>query len=258
MCCSLSKSNKTRLYYFISKASGSAVYIDDIPMQGKNELCAILIHSERANAKILHIDFTEAIKVDGVIGYISAQDLSEEQNLWGSAVQDEPVFASGSLHHHGQIIAAILCSSLEAGKKARSMVNVTYEDIDSNHSASVYGLGDVLEKSGIPGLEKITNFGGPQYLRRYLDNDDVDDKGIMVEGTVVIGGQQHFYLEPHNVLVVPIGEKNEYTVYVGCQIPDAVQGRLARALNIPKNKITVKIKRAGGGFGGKERQVLIS
>ena len=52
---------------------------------------------------------------------------------------------------------------------------------------------------------------------------------------------------------MPIGEKNEYIVYVGNQMPDGVQGKLAIALNIPKHKITIKTKRTGGAFGGKER-----
>ena len=74
-----------------------------------------------------------------------------------------------------------------------------------------------------------------------------------MEGTLSIGGQQHFYMEPQNVLVVPIGEKDEYVVYGGGQWPDGAQGKLAKALNIAKNKITIKTKRTGGAFGGKER-----
>ena len=223
-------------------------------MQGKHELCAILVFSDRANATILQIDFSEALKVEGVVGCISAQDISKEQNGWGTLVQDEPIFATGSVLHHGQVIAAIICSSVESGRVARSVVNVIYENSSrSDDSDCVYGLGDVLAKSGISALENMPNYGGPQHLRRYLDDDDVDKQQLIVEGTIDIGGQQHSYLEPHNVLVVPIGEKNEFTVYTGCQMPDHVQGSLARVLNIPKNKITIKTKRTGGAFGGKER-----
>merc|ERR1719422_1159839 len=47
------------------QASGSALYVDDIPMQGRNELCAVLIFSERANARIKSIDFS-ALYVDDI------------------------------------------------------------------------------------------------------------------------------------------------------------------------------------------------
>ena len=240
------------LYY--STACGCAVYVDDIPMQGKREMIAVLVHSERSKAKLLGIDFSDALKVEGVIGHISAQDITEKQNIWGAIIPDEPIFASGEVIHHGQVIAAILCSSIEVGEKARKLVKIRYGDANTNNDDAVYGLGNILAKSGIAQLENMPNFGGPQQLKRHLDDDDKVAIGeFAVEGTVAIGGQQHHYLEPHNVLVVPIGEKDEYTCYVGNQEPDCVQGRLARALNIPKHKIIVRTKRVGGGFGGKER-----
>ena len=117
-------------------------------------------------------------------------------------------------------------------------MKVTYDDIEENPPPKLYGLNDVVEKKGISGLDKIENFGGPQKLRRYLDEEPDSFSANSVEGTVSIGGQQHFYLEPQNVLVVPIGEKNEYIVYGGGQWPDGTQAKLAKALNIPKNRIT--------------------
>ena len=229
------------------------MYTDDIPMQGRNEVCAVLIHSERADAEIKKIDFSKAEAVEGVVGHICAEDLNEQQNFWGPIVNDEAVFASGRVVHHGQVIAALLCSSLEIGKQAKDLVRVTYGDTAINSPCKVYGLGEIAEKYGICALEKLPRFGSPQRLRRYLDDESVNVPGNEVEGTITIGGQQHFYLEPHNVLVVPIGEKNEYVVYAGNQVPDGVQGKLAMALDIPKHKITIKTKRTGGAFGGKER-----
>ena len=222
-------------------------------MQGRHELFAILIHSERAHAEIKEIDFTEVDKVEGVVGHICAKDLNEDQNFWGAIIPDEPIFATERALHHGQVVAVILCSSYEVGRKVKDLVKVEYGDCNVNNPSTVYGLGEIFRISGIRALEKLPRFGDPQSLRRHLDDDCLTVPGNLVEGTISIGGQQHFYLEPHNVLVVPIGEKSEYIVYVGNQIPDGVQGKLAKALNIPKNKVTVKSKRTGGGFGGKER-----
>ena len=226
-------------------------------MQGRNELCAVLVYSDRANGRIKEIDFSALDNSEGIYGHISAQDVSEQENLWGAIIQDEPVFAYERVSHHGQVIAALLCSSYEVGKNARSMVRVIYDNSDDTPAASVYGLNDVLQTSGISGLEKVSNFGGAQRLRRYLDNESMCSRQNSVEGIVNIGGQHHFYLEPHNVLVVPVGEKDEYIVYSGNQVADGVQGKLAKALGIPKNKVTVRTKRTGGAFGGKERYILI-
>ena len=243
--------NTQAIYLFI--ASGSALYVDDIPMQGKNELCAVLIFSERANARINSIDFSAVDKIDGIVGHISAQDLSLDQNLFGGMAQDEKVFASEKVDHHGQVLAALLCTSFELGRNAQQFVKVTYDDCEANSPSTLCGLGDLIEKDGIDAFEKVENFGGPQKLKRYLDVDINHDSTNVVEGTVSIGGQQHFYMEPQNVLVVPIGEKDEYVVY-GCgQWLDGAQGKLSKALNIARNKLTIKTKRTGGAFGGKER-----
>ena len=222
-------------------------------MQGRNELCAVLIFSEKANAKIKEIDFSAVSKIEGIVGHISAQDLSIEQNLFGGMAQDEKVFASDRVDHHGQVLAAILCTSFDVGRTARKLVKITYDDAEENPPSKLYGLSGVVREKGISAFDKIENFGGPQKLRRYLDEVSDHISTNSVEGTVSIGGQQHFYLEPHNVLVVPIGEKSEYIIYGGGQWPDGTQEKLAKALNIPKNRITVKTKRTGGAFGGKER-----
>jgi len=126
---------------------------------------------------------------------------------------------------------------------------------EENHDETdMWSLGQFVRDCSIDALEKMPNFGGPQYLKRYLVKDGTKAEGDhKMKGTISIGGQEHFYMEPHNVIVVPIGEKDEYVCHVGTQEPDFVQSRLAMVLDVPKHKITVKTKRIGGGFGGKER-----
>ena len=52
------------------KATGEAVYIDDIPYV-EGELYAGLVLSEKAHANILHIDASQSLKMDGVIDFVS-------------------------------------------------------------------------------------------------------------------------------------------------------------------------------------------
>ena len=44
-----------------------------------------------------------------------------------------------------------------------------------------------------------------------------DDKRTIV-GEVLLGGQEHFYFEPHTALVIPSGEKKEMTVFFNTQV----------------------------------------
>jgi len=71
----------------------------------------------------------------------------------------------------------------------------------------------------------------------------------VVEGQCVLGGQNHFPMEKHSCYVVP--ENGKYTVYASTQTPDFAHMVAGLVLGVPKNKITLVLKRGGGGFGSK-------
>ncbi len=73
-----------------------------------------------------------------------------------------------------------------------------------------------------------------------------------VEGTLHIGGQEHFYLEGQVALAVP-GE-DEMLVYSSTQHPSELQNIVAHMLNLPAAAVNVEVRRMGGAFGGKESQ----
>lgn len=73
----------------------------------------------------------------------------------------------------------------------------------------------------------------------------------MVEGTIKLGGQEHFYLEPNGAIVVPT-ESDEYLLISSTQAPNKHQVYVASTLGVPMHKLVSKTKRIGGGFGGKE------
>ena len=72
-------------------------------------------------------------------------------------------------------------------------------------------------------------------------------------GTLRIGGQEHFYLEGQVALAVP-GEDGAVLVYSSTQHPSEVQHIVARVLGVPDSFVTCRVRRMGGGFGGKETQ----
>ena len=65
------------------------------------------------------------------------------------------------------------------------------------------------------------------------------------------GGQEHFYLEPHAILCVPV-DHDEMVVYSCTQCITKSQNAVAGSIGVPNNKVSIKVKRIGGGFGGKE------
>ena len=72
-------------------ATGEARYCDDNP-KIDNEVFLAFVLSERAHAEILNVDPSEALKLDGVLGYVSHKDAPK--NAFGMVVEDEEIFAS--------------------------------------------------------------------------------------------------------------------------------------------------------------------
>lgn len=79
------------------QATGEAVYCDDMP-KFKEELYLALVFSTRAHAKILGIDPTKALSVEGVVSFFSAKDIAEGRRWVGPVVHDEEVFVSEKVH----------------------------------------------------------------------------------------------------------------------------------------------------------------
>ena len=74
-----------------------------------------------------------------------------------------------------------------------------------------------------------------------------------LQGTVHIGGQDHFYLEGQIAVAIP-QEDGAMLVHSSTQHPTEVQHIVAHALGIRAHGVTVQCRRMGGGFGGKESQ----
>eukprot|EP00112_Aurelia_sp_Birch-Aquarium-sp1_P017654 Seg4113.3 transcript_id=Seg4113.3/GoldUCD/mRNA.D3Y31 product="Xanthine dehydrogenase/oxidase" protein_id=Seg4113.3/GoldUCD/D3Y31 len=110
--------------------TGEAVYVDDIP-KTVDELYLGLVMSKKAHAKILDIDATKALEMDGVVDFMCYKDLPESRNMTGlpGNPPDEEIFASKEVHFHGQVIAAVIAEDKHTAQRAAKEVNVTYEEL---------------------------------------------------------------------------------------------------------------------------------
>lgn len=72
-----------------------------------------------------------------------------------------------------------------------------------------------------------------------------------------MGGQEHFYLETNAHLAVPKCEDGEIELFSSSQNPTKTQALVAKALGVPNNRVVCRVKRMGGGFGGKETRTSI-
>lgn len=226
------------------QVTGEAVYCDDLPKY-ENELYLALVLSTKAHAKIKSIDPTKALEQPGVHAFFSAKDLTDYQNSVGPIFHDEEVFIRDTVTSQGQVIAAIVADNQRTAQEASRLVKITYEEI----SPIVITIEDAIaQKSFFPNCPKSIEIGDVKDAFAKADH--------IIEGECRMGGQEHFYLETHAALAVP-RDSDELEIICSSQHPTEIQKLAAHVLGIPAHRIVAKVKRMGGGFGGKESRGAI-
>ncbi|KAI8318165.1 xanthine dehydrogenase, partial [Martensiomyces pterosporus] len=221
----------------LKHATGEAVYVDDMPpFAGEYHLG--LVMSTRAHARILSIDATKCLAIEGVYPKLfTAKDIPGT-NLWNIR-KDQEILSSGEVHFHGQFIAAIIAKDRETARRAADLVAVEYEDLPA-----VFTVDDAIRQKSF--FNDVLEVEGGDVDQAFEHSDHV------FEGEARCGAQEHFYMEPHAIIVVPKGEDSEMDVYATTQSQKRCQEGVAEAMGVPMNRITCHVKRIGGGFGGKD------
>ncbi|XP_077865877.1 xanthine dehydrogenase/oxidase-like, partial [Saccoglossus kowalevskii] len=220
----------------IQQTTGEALFIDDI-IPRKDELFVSLVTSTRAHAKIKYIDYKEALELTGVKYYIDADDVPA-RNAIGANSAEEVLFARDKVTHCGQIIGAIIAESREIARHAAKRVVVGYEDLKP-----ILTIEDAIEAESYFDMLKLVD---GDVSKGFTSCDHI------IEGEVMLGGQEHYYLETHISQVIPDNGDQTMVVLSSTQNPSGVQSSVAGILGFPCNKIISKLTRIGGGFGGKE------
>lgn len=223
--------------YAHTHVCGESEFVDDRPFM-KNELFVDVFFSTRAHALIKRVDFTEALKMPGVVEIFTGEDFHD--NMWGTIFKDQPILAIDKVQYAGEGIALIVAESLEAAQRAKHKIIIEYSDLDAVMS--------------IDQAKKLGSFIIPA---RKIERGDVDGEmkkaPHTLSGKIVIQGHDHFYLESQVSIAYPL-EDGQFEIHSSSQHPTETQHVVAHALGVPDKDVVCQVKRMGGGFGGKESQ----
>src|ERR1700722_2796140 len=221
--------------------SGRAQYCDDIALPA-NTLHAAFGLSRVAHGRITSLDLAPVLESPGVAAIALPADIPGENN-YGGAVHDDPIFAEGLVQYAGPPVFAVAAPSMRAARKAAQRAKIVVEplpallDIRAALAAGSFVLPSHTMRRGDPRTRLLE---APRRLTT----------------TVVIGGQDHFYLEGHIAVALP-QEDGAMLVLSSTQHPTEVQNIVAHALKEPANRVGVQCRRLGGGFGGKKSQAAL-
>ncbi|KAK5086596.1 hypothetical protein LTR05_003764 [Lithohypha guttulata] len=227
----------------LKQCTGEAQYTDDIPVQ-KNELYGSLVLSTKAHAKLLKVDASPALDMPGVAAWIDRHDVASPQaNWWGAPVCDEVFFAEDEVFTAGQPIGMVLADTPQRALAGARAVRVTYEELPA-----IFTIEEAVEKQSF-----FNHY-------RYIHKGDVEkafaECDHVFQGTARMGGQEHFYLETNAAIAIPKPEDGELEIWSSTQNPTETQAYVAQVTGVANNKIVSKVKRLGGGFGGKETRSI--
>ncbi|WP_339524084.1 xanthine dehydrogenase molybdopterin binding subunit [Pseudomonas sp. EA_35y_Pfl2_R111] len=218
--------------------SGEAVYVDD-RLEFPNQLHVYARMSDRAHARIVSIDTSPCYQFPGVAIAITKDDVPGQLDI-GPVVAGDPLLADGKVEYVGQVVIAVGADSLETARKAAMAAIIEYEDLEP-----VLDVVDALRKKHFvldSHQHKIGN-----------SSAELATAPRRLQGSLHIGGQEHFYLETQISSVMPT-EDGGMIVYTSTQNATEVQKLVAEVLGVPMHKIVIDMRRMGGGFGGKETQ----
>ena len=244
--------------------TGEAIYADDIPTP-PNTLQAALVLSSECGGVFEAIDTEAALKIPGIFGIYTHEDLVAigGDNEMGPIVHDEIVFLpiGEKVRTVGQVLGICVGETLDAAEAGVNAIKISYgkptekiivsiDDAIAANSSYEFSR-HTLERGDLSFLEKAVS------MPDTIEKPKVGDV-IKVSGTYHSGPQEHFYLESNSSLVVPSEGDTNMTIYASTQAPTKTQNFCASATNTPASKVVVRVKRMGGGFGGKETRSVFA
>lgn len=221
----------------ITHVMGASEFIDDRPPQ-RGELLVGLLYATVAKGLLHSIDYSDALKVKGIVGIYTHKDLAH--NIWGPIIHDQPLLVEKEIQFYGEVIAVIAGESHEAIAEAKKAIR-----LDIEKQVPIFSIEEARQQNSIIGI--------PRYIERGDVSKAFASATHTLSGVFRCNGQDHFYLESHASIAYP-KEQGQIEVHSSSQHPTETQHLVAEALGLGFHQVVCIVKRMGGGFGGKEAQ----
>ena len=227
-------------------ALGDRGYVDDIRVDGM--LHASLHFTAHTRAKVLGIDSSKALAMDGVSAVFTAADIPGELMV-GIIYKDWPVMipVGGFTSYAGDVLAVVVAHDRITARAAAELIDVQYEVLKP-----ITDPRSAIASSEIAVWKTTSNVLSTSTYKR----GDVDaafaDCAHIVEQDFSTQRIEHAFLEPESTLAVPSQDGTRLHVYSGGQGIWDDRNDIANLLGLSNEQVTVELVTNGGAFGGKE------
>lgn len=218
-------------------------YCDDLKIEGM--LYGVALRPKYPRVLIKDLDFSEAIKLDGVVKIVTASDIPGNR-YGGHLKKDWPamIAVGEETRYVGDTIALVVAESEEIARKASSLIKVDYDKLQAITSP------EKALKEGAPKIHEGGNILAREVLKRGNVDDAIKNSKYVVTNKFSVPFTEHAFLEPESSVAIPTNE--ELLVYTGSQSVYDDLHEITSLLGVEEGKVRVVSKYVGGGFGGKE------
>jgi CO/xanthine dehydrogenase Mo-binding subunit len=232
--------------------SGAGRYLDDL---GHDALAAALVRSPHAHARIVDIDVSAALEVDGLVAIYTYDDLE------GRAAEPLPLLiphptltqgrtgyalAKDEVNHVGEAIAMVVAVDRYVAEDAAALVSVTYDFLPAVVGVDQAREGTLLVHPDVPGNVAATM---------------VQETGDAAASIAAAPHRQSLTLRIERSASMPMEGKGVFAqwdaddrslrVYSSTQTSTSVRQAIAAKLELPVDRVEVITPDVGGGFGVK-------
>ena len=224
------------------KVLGYGEYVDDVEMEDMLHVSAV--RSKYPRARILDIDFSEALAMDGVVAVYTAEDVPN--NKVGHLQQDwDVMIPKGEITRFvGDAICLVVAESEDILKKAKALVKVEYEVLEP-----VRNITEAMAKDA-PNIHPNGNLCQSRHVRRGDTENAIKNSKYVITETFDTPFTEHAFLEPECAIAFPY--KDGVKIYSSDQSVFDTRKEVAIMFGWDPEKVVVENKLVGGGFGGKE------
>lgn len=228
------------------KVKGEADYADDLKI--KNALHCRFLRSLHPHAKILSIDFSEALTMEGVHDVCIGKDLPITFGVLPIS-EDENAMAVEKTRYVGEIVAAVVAETEEIAQKAANSIKVKYEVLQPFFDM-MEGTEHIGEHEQIHENPRFHNNVHKKAELRFGDQQEgLKNSDHTFKVDFNFEGINHGFTEPH--AATAYWDENGLTIHTATQVPHYLHRYLSKVMEVPMSRVRVIKPYLGGGFGGK-------
>jgi len=228
----------------VAKVTGRTRFADDLALP--RMLHCRLLRSPHAHARIVQIDVSAALALEGVHAVLTGADTPIPFGILPVS-QDEHALCPDRVRFVGDPVAAVAATTEEIATAALDLIAVEYEPLPP--------IADPIDALA-PTDDPLHDYGDAGNIHKLVDLEfgDVEEGFARAdrvrEDLYFYGGNTHLAMEQHAALA-DWSPDGKLTLWSSTQTPHYVHRALAKVLELPPARIRVVATPNGGGFGGK-------